>query len=445
MVHPGRITFSNVGTEKNGPIVYWMSRDQRFSDNWALIHSIELANQRSAYVLVVFCLDLSYPSATPRSLNFMVEGLKEVERSLASKKIPFLLLQGAPTQQLPLFLSQHNASILVTDFDPLRIKRQWKESIIRQVTIPVITVDAHNIVPCQVASTKQEFGAYTIRPKINKLLADYIQDFPEIEEQKAPEEPITKPINWPEIPNISNSIPTITWIKPGEHAANIALRYFIEHKLEGYATKRNLPELEWTSNLSPYFHFGQIAPHRVALEIIKANAAAVDKDAFLEEMIVRRELSDNYCFYNPNYDTVEGLPAWAKTTLDIHRSDEREHLYTLDAFEHAHTHDKLWNAAQNEMVHTGKMHGYLRMYWAKKILEWTVSPEEAFSIAIFLNDKYSLDGRDPNGYVGIAWAIGGLHDRAWFERPVYGKIRYMNSNGAQRKFNVEEYISKNSF
>ncbi|MBN2520958.1 MAG: hypothetical protein JXB17_10665 [Bacteroidales bacterium] len=165
-------------------------------------------------------------------------------------------------------------------------------------------------------------------------------------------------------------------------------------------------------------------------------------EAFLEELIVRKELSDNYCYYNVNYDSYEGFPEWAKQTLKIHRYDEREYVYELIDFESANTHDDLWNAAQIELIETGKIHGYMRMYWAKKILEWTKSPEKALKTAIYLNDKYAMDGRDPNGYTGCAWAIGGVHDRAWSERPVFGKIRYMNCNGAKRKFDVEEYISK---
>ena len=195
------------------------------------------------------------------------------------------------------------------------------------------------------------------------------------------------------------------------------------------------------SDLSPYLHFGQIAPQRVAREIQQADAPPEAKQAFLEELIVRRELSDNFCWYNPDYDKFSGFPEWAQKTLDQHRDDRREYLYSLEEFEQGRTHDALWNAAQLEMVLRGKMHGYLRMYWAKKILEWTASPEEALEIAIYLNDRYELDGRDPNGYVGVAWSIGGVHDRAWGERPVFGKIRYMNLSGCQRKFKVDQYIA----
>jgi deoxyribodipyrimidine photo-lyase len=162
----------------------------------------------------------------------------------------------------------------------------------------------------------------------------------------------------------------------------------------------------------------------------------------LEELIVRKELSDNYCFFNTNYDSFNGFHDWAKETLNKHRKDKRGFVYSLAEFENTNTHEDLWNAAQRELITTGKMHGYIRMYWAKKILEWSKSPEEALRISLYLNDKYELDGRDPNGYVGCAWSIGGVHDRAWTERPVYGKIRYMNRNGAARKFDVDRYISR---
>lgn len=230
------------------------------------------------------------------------------------------------------------------------------------------------------------------------------------------------------------------WIKSGEDEAHLVMKYFLENKLFLYDKKRNDPTKDGQSNLSPYLHFGQISAQRIVLEVMKTNADEQSKNTFLEELIVRKELSDNYCFYNMNYDNFNGLPEWAKKTLNKHRDDRRKYIYTLEQFENAKTHDDLWNAAQMEMVKKGKMHGYMRMYWAKKILEWSESPEQAFKIAIYLNDKYELDGRDPNGYTGIAWSLGGLHDRAWNERPIFGKVRYMNYNGCKSKFDVIKYI-----
>ena len=230
------------------------------------------------------------------------------------------------------------------------------------------------------------------------------------------------------------------WITPGEKASLRVLKGFIEKKLGSYETGRNDPSADGQSDLSPYLHFGQISAQRIAIEVSKTNAAKKSREAFLEELVVRRELSDNYCYYNRNYDNVEGFPEWAKKTLHAHRNDKREYLYVRAQFENGETHDDLWNAAQMEMVKRGKMHGYMRMYWAKKILEWTGSPEQAMEVAVYLNDKYELDGRDPNGYTGIAWSIGGVHDRAWNERPVFGKIRYMSYNGCKSKFDIKKYI-----
>ena len=235
----------------------------------------------------------------------------------------------------------------------------------------------------------------------------------------------------------ADSSPDLSWIEPGESGASKTLRNFLETKLSRYDTDRNDPNRDGQSNLSPYLHFGQIGASRVALEVMQSMQ---DAGAFLEELIVRRELSDNFCYYNQNYDNVQGFPDWARSTLEEHARDRREYLYKLEELERGKTHDDLWNAAQLEMVQRGKMHGYMRMYWAKKILEWTESPAEALRAVIYLNDRYELDGRDPNGYVGAAWSLGGVHDRAWKERAIYGKVRYMSYNGSKRKFDVQAYI-----
>jgi deoxyribodipyrimidine photo-lyase len=221
------------------------------------------------------------------------------------------------------------------------------------------------------------------------------------------------------------------------------LKRFIDERLEHYAAARNRPDLAGTSELSAYLHFGQLGPHTIALAVRDADAPQPAKNAFLEELIVRRELAINFVARNPAYDKLAGCHEWARRTLLEHARDERDFVYGESQFDNAETHDPLWNAAQMEMVTTGRMHGYLRMYWAKKILEWTRDPDEAFDIAVRLNDRYELDGRDPNGYAGIAWAIGGKHDRAWGPvRPVFGTIRYMSTRGCARKFDVETYIRK---
>ncbi len=428
-----------------GPVVYWMSRDQRATDNWALTYSILKANELKVPLSVVFALSPSFPSANLRHYDFLIKGLAEVEQKLKSKGISFNLLQGEPAEQVWKFGERAEASLIISDFDPLFIKRKWKNLLNQQINIPHHEVDAHNVVPCWYVSQKLEFGAHTIRPKIKKLLSTFLTEFPDLSLQFK-NEPNPHLTRWHEVMgwlNPSNDVKPVKNFIPGEKAAHEALNDFITNRLNGYSVRRNDPTLNGQSNLSPYLHFGQLSAQRVAFEVLKSSAPEADKQALLEELIVRRELSDNFCYYNPAYSNFSGFPDWAKETHRIHRFDVREYLYTLQEFELAHTHDPLWNAAQLELMHTGKMHGYMRMYWAKKILEWTTCPEEAMRFAIYLNDKYSLDGRDPNGYTGIAWSIGGVHDRAWPERPIFGKIRYMNFDGCKRKFDVGKYIKAN--
>ncbi len=442
-----RIRTLNEKEYVSGSVIYWMSRDQRLNDNWALIHAQELAKQHNVPFAVAFCLVPEFLWATIRQYGFMLKGLKEVEKNLKKKNIPFILLTGNPETEIPKFIRKHKTGILVTDFSPLKINQRWKESVAKIINIPFYEVDAHNIVPCWIASPKQEFGAYTIRPKINRLLNEYLDDFPSVKKQKLVwNKPFYKN-NWDQAVKsliIDFNVQGVDWIKPGENAAYKTMETFFEKKLENYYNDRNDPNKDAQSNLSPYLHFGQISAQRIALDIQKYEKFLKSTEAFLEELIVRRELSDNFCYYNSNYDSFDGIPNWAKDSLNKHRLDRREYIYTINQFEDAATHDSLWNAAQMEMVRKGKMHGYMRMYWAKKILEWTKSPEEAFHIAIYLNDKYELDGRDPNGYTGIAWSLGGVHDRAWGERKVFGKIRYMNATGCSRKFNVKNYIKRTS-
>ncbi|NIS68676.1 MAG: deoxyribodipyrimidine photo-lyase [Proteobacteria bacterium] len=446
MVNQKRVRILEKGKEKAGPVVYWMSRDQRTRDNWALLFAQELALERREPMGVVFCLVPRFLDATMRHYDFMLKGIQEAEKELTKKNIPFFLLPGIPEEEIPSFVNRNGIGTLVSDFEPLRIKRGWKKRVGEQVDIPLYEVDARNVVPCWIASPKQEYGAYTLRPKIRRVLPDYLEDFPLLRKHPISWKAKSKETNWDGVRktlDVDRSVSEVNWIQPGEKSAQRTLRKFIREKLPRYDELRNDPPKDGTSNLSPYLHFGQISAQRVALEVSKTTGHKKSKDALLEELIVRRELSDNFCFYNPNYDNFEGFPDWAKKTLDDHRRDRREYIYSLEDFQNANTHDRLWNAAQREMVEKGKMHGYMRMYWGKKILEWTASPEEATKIAIYLNDRYELDGRDTNGYTGVAWCIGGVHDRAWPTRPIFGKIRYMSYNGCKSKFDVIAYIQKN--
>ena len=440
-----RIKVLKEGAINKGPVAYWMSRDQRVQDNWALIFAQELAIREKLPLIVVFCLVPQFLNATMRHYAFMLSGLKQLAQELKELHISFALVTGEPERVIIRFVHEYSIAGLVTDFDPLRTKRQWKKAVTEKITIPFFEVDAHNIVPCWSASPKQEYGAYTIRKKIQNRLPLFLDDFPELYEHPFPWKRKIPDIQWDAVMQaltLDDVVKEVDWILPGEKNAGEALESFAVQKLHHYETARNNPVEDGQSNLSPYLHFGQLSAQRVALTIGKSNPALQTKTAFLEELIVRRELSDNFCFYNPHYDSFEGFPEWSKKTLEDHCKDRRPYLYKLEEFETGQTHDELWNAAQTEMVKRGKMHGYMRMYWAKKILEWTPSPEVAMETAIYLNDRYELDGRDPNGYAGIAWSIGGVHDRAWGERNVFGKIRYMSYNGCKSKFNVNRYIEQ---
>jgi len=438
-----RVAIMREGEEGKGPVAYWMSRDQRVSDNWALIHAQEQALERKAGLVVLFCLVPEYLGATMRQYSFMLRGLRETEERLASLGIPFILLLGNPPEQISGFIEEQDISILVGDFNPLRIKREWDKALAERLRIPFHLVDAHNIVPCWLASAKQEYGAYTLRPKIRKLLPRFLTDFPALYRHPFPWGRVARRVDWEggiASLAVDRSVGEITWLSPGEGAARRALREFLENGLASYGALRNDPTRRAQSNLSPYLHFGQLSPQRVALEAGRFDENISSLESFLDELVVRRELSDNFCFYNLFYDSFQGFPSWARKTLEQHRADRREYCYPRERFEGGETHDPLWNAAQREMTATGKMHGYLRMYWAKKILEWSASPEEALDTAIYLNDRYELDGRDPNGYAGIAWSIGGVHDRPWPERPIMGKIRSMTEGGCRKKFDVDAYI-----
>ena len=433
-----------------GPILYWMQRDQRAIDNWAIVYAQELALKYDTELIVVFNVVPSFLGATLRQYDFMLKGLFETKSVLDDFNIPLIFTFGEPEEEFKRIIDQTKSSIIVTDFNPLRIVREWKKKIVRNLEIEIHEVDSHNIVPAFFVSQKQEYGAYTLRPKIKKHLKDFLGDFPRL--KKMPySNMIYSNLSYftdnqdfgciLEQLNVDKEIQLVDWLKPGQEYGMTVLEDFLRNKLKWYSKLRNDPTQDATSNLSPYLHFGQLSTQRVALEVLKYEHDYPESvSAFLEELIIRRELADNFCLYNEKYDSFEGFPEWARKTLNNHRTDKRLYVYSLEEFEYAKTHDDLWNAAQKEMVRKGKMHGYLRMYWAKKILEWTASPEEALKYAIYLNDKYELDGRDPNGYTGIAWAIGGVHDRPWSERSIFGMVRYMSYDGCKKKFDVKRYI-----
>jgi deoxyribodipyrimidine photo-lyase len=325
----------------------------------------------------------------------------------------------------------------------MREPEHWRVKVAEQLRVPFWTVDADVIVPSKLLM-KEQYGAYTARPVIRRWLPEFLQPVgntrakfewtpPRGLKSLKPDIDITE--GW----TLDRSVAPVNDIVGGTDCALKRLKSFIRNELANYPVDRNRPERDGTSRLSAYLHFGHIGPHTVALAVQKADAPKAAKEAFLEQLIVRRELAINFVRFNPDYDNFESGTPWAHKSLAEHAADPRK-IYSERQLEDAQTHDPLWNAAQMQMVKTGFMHNYMRMYWAKKILEWCKTPARAFQMAVYLNDKYELDGRDPNGYAGIAWAVVGKHDRPWFERPIFGKIRYMSFNSTSKKFDSKSYI-----
>ncbi|WP_026167649.1 deoxyribodipyrimidine photo-lyase [Desulfovibrio oxyclinae] len=426
----------------NGPVALWMHREHRARDNHALLFAQSLAERRKVPLVVLYGLAPAFLEAATRQFDFLLRGLRETSAILESKGIPFLMRLGSPEEVVPEMVRELKVSALVMDFDVLRLKRGWMKTVADSVHGEVWEVDSRNTVPCRVASDKREYAARTIRPKIHKRLSEFLVEPPELPEHPFSLKKRPETASFEEAFQYVRQAPALpeTNFVPGEEAAAERLEAFIGGELDSYGKGRNVPTNPGVSRLSPYLHFGQISALRVLWEV---TARGRDRDsvaAYVEQLVVRRELSDNFCFHDPDYDNPGCFADWAVGTLEDHLADDRPYVYSLEQLEKAATHDDLWNAAQLEMVRTGHMHNYMRMYWAKKILEWTPHYAEAMERAIYLNDRYQLDGRDSNGYTGVAWSIGGVHDRGWTERPIFGKIRYMSYNGAKSKFRIREYI-----
>lgn len=424
-----------------------MQRAQRGLDNPALDVAIQVANELQKPLAVFFGLHPKYPNSNWRHYAFLVNGLAETAARVEERRAAFVF-RPFPNHSLYQFCDEVKPSVVIGDENPMREPERWRQQAAHNLTVPFYTVDADVVVPMKFFA-KEEYAARTLRPKINKLLPMFLipcENYKAMFHWKQHEKPkSTTEINQ----TILDTLPLDRTIQPvagqtgGTTEGLYRLQHFVSQSIAHYDTDRNLPHINGTSGLSAYLHFGQLGPLTIAQAVQSADAPQPAKDAYLEELIVRRELAINFVARNPNYDTLAGCHGWARKTLAESSTDPREIVYSEVQLENAATHDELWNAAQIEMVKTGRMHGYLRMYWAKKILEWSPTPEEAYAIAVRLNDRYQLDGRDPNGYTGIAWAIGGKHDRPWApRRRIFGMIRYMSYGGCKRKFDIPAYIRK---
>lgn len=428
-------------------IMYWMSRDNRVQDNWSFIYAQRMALKYEVPLHVCFCVLREFPHANLRHCDFMLGGLQEVWHECRDLDIPFHLFLGEPADQIPSFVDKYGIGGIVCDYSPLRecVKRVNDLQTSLEDKLPLCLVDAHNIVPVWEASPKQEYGARTIRRKITDQLPAFLTGFPPVISHPYKSKDMFACPDFDEARafiNMDETVAPVTWAKPGYSQALLMVDSFCKSRLSHFAAKRNDPTVNACSNLSPWFHHGHLSVQRAILHVKQGKKYSESVAGFVEEAVIRRELSDNFCHYNEHYDQVKGAADWAQKTLNDHRKDKRVYVYSLEQLEHAKTHDPLWNAAERQLTREGKMHGFLRMYWAKKILEWTSSPEEALKHALYLNDRYSLDGNDPNGFVGCMWSICGIHDQGWPERQVFGKVRFMNFDGCKRKFDVNAFINR---
>jgi deoxyribodipyrimidine photo-lyase len=431
-------------------VVYWMQRGQRALDNPALDLAVTIANTLNLPVVAFFSAIDNFPNANLRHYQFLQQGMVDVEQDLAERNVGFIL-RRPPTHGIAPFLNEVSAALVVGDENPLRFMRAKRDKLAHTIQIPFFTVDADVVVPSRLLE-KAQYAAYTARPKLEKLRSEWLKPCPNAVAEKRwspsrslehydPKLDITA--GWKKL---DRSVAPVDAFTGGTHAATKRLHWFLNNAFRGYAEHRGEPAVDGSTKLSPYLHFGHIAPLTIALAAQKAvkdgKAATADLDSLFNEMLVWRELAVNFVTYCGNYDSWECAEPWAKETLRDHAADERPHKYSLKQMRAAQTHDDLWNAAQLQMVTTGWMHNRMRMYWAKKMLEWSPNPATAFDWAVILNDTYELDGRDPNGYAGIAWSVVGKFDRPWFDRPIFGKIRYMSRESTGKKFNSAKYIAE---
>lgn len=426
-------------------VLYWMQQSQRARFNPALEYAARRANELGLGLIVGFGLMADYPEACERQFAFMLEGLAEVREALHSRGIKLVARTGRP-DDVALGLAGE-AALVVCDRGYLRHQRAWRERVATEAGRCVIQVEGDVVVPVEAASGKAEYAARTIRPKLQRQWHDYLDAVAETAVQGSSlplhvtgDLDLSDPDAVLASLDIDRAVPRVARFRGGTSEALALLEDFLEDGLDGYKDARNDPSDPQCSTMSPYLHFGQISPVEIVRAVEEAQAGSRDdRGSYLEELIVRRELAVNFVQFTEDYDSYDCLPDWARKTLADHADDPRPARYSRPQLEACETDDAYWNAAMREMVRTGYMHNYMRMYWGKKILEWSNTPEYAFATTLALNNRYLLDGRDPNSYAGVAWVYG-LHDRPWQERAVFGKVRSMTAGGLERKFDIDAYV-----
>lgn len=447
-IHPSRIRQLNTLPPAKGDyVLYWMQQSQRAADNHALEYAVQLGNAQGLPVLVCFGLTDDYPDANLRHYTFMLEGLRETQKALAKRRVRLVVRFGAPAM-----VAQNlgrKASVIVCDCGHLAHQREWRRMVAKTANCSVYQVETDVVVPVETVSAKAQYAARTIRPRIQKHLPTYLIGLAKTPVKYSSLDMDIEGLDVSHVQPLLGAMkvdmtvgPVSLYFPGGTSRAKKRFAEFLKGGLSRYEKHSNQPQTDDVSHMSPYLHFGQVSSLRLALEAQKVKGDIQSaRAAYLEELIVRRELACNFVRYTPHYDRYAVIPPWARKTLAVHQNDKRPVIYTVDELEQANTHDIYWNAAMKEMKVTGFMHNYMRMYWGKKILEWSRTPEEAFQTTLALNNKYFLDGRDPNSYAGVAWLYG-VHDRAWAERPIFGKVRYMAASGLERKCDIQAYVRK---
>lgn len=441
VIHDTRISALNRQPENpdGRHVLLWVQATVRERDNHALEYAVQEANRLKLPLVAVFGLTPGYPEANARHYLYLLEGLRDLRAGLGRRGVPLRVALGEPVAEVK--RAAREAALVVTDLGYMRIQRQWRDDVAAALKVPLIAVESEAVVPVRVASPKQEYAARTLRPKIHRLWQEYLvpldtHDLDHRTDDWDPGQGVDDPAA------LAARLPIDQGVGAGhetggEGAALARLADFIAHDLAHYHERRNDPTLDGSSRLSAYLHYGHLSPLTVALAAQERPGPGTD--ALLEELVVRRELSFNFCWYNPDYDRYEGVPDWARKTLEEHAADPRPAQYTPGQLDRGETGDPYWNAAQRQMVRTGRMHNYMRMYWGKKLLEWSATPREAHATMLALNNRYEQDGRDANSFVGVSWVLG-LHDRPWARHPVFGTVRSMSASGLRRKFDMEAYV-----
>ena len=396
--NPARIYELNSKPIRKGEIVYLCEREIRAKDNFALQFAIEKSKELNLSLKIIHP-KIKYDYRQKQ--RFIDNQVEQTKTQFSNIGLDFEIIENTPVE----IIKNTKPAILIIDFNPI-LKRDY----LKNADFKICEIDGHNIIPAKFVSKKQEYSAATLRIKIYHNIYPFLTEFMNLTSDKV--------------------------------EADYVLDDFIKNKLQYYSENKNNPSVNVISSLSKYLNLGFISSQRIALEVIQSGVKDINKETFLEELIIRKELSDNFCLYSKSFKNFSSIPNWAKMSLENHKYDIRPYIYSIEILESAKTHDKLWNATQTQLVKEGIIHGYLRMYWAKKILEWMSTPDEALKAAIYLNDKYAYDAPSANGYVGILWAIGGLHDRAFADYPVTGKIRRMTYDSMKRKYDLFSYIKK---